>query len=98
MRRLPLKTAATYLLRREWELAPLAGAREDIQSSLYDPARPLTRARADSHIYEKSPSRLLSKGFAKNGGYLLSHGCAVPSARAGLTSLFGMGRGGTPPL
>ena len=23
---------------------------------------------------------------------------AVPSARAGLTSLFGMGRGGTPPL
>ena len=22
--------------------------------------------------------------------------CAVPSARAGLTSLFGMGRGGTP--
>ena len=34
----------------------------------------------------------------KNGGYLLSHGCAVPSARAGLTSLFGMGRGGTPPL
>ena len=34
----------------------------------------------------------------KNGGYLLSHGCAVPSARAGLTALFGMGRGGTPPL
>ena len=50
-------------------------------------------------MYEKSPPRLLSKGFLiKNGGYLLSHGCAVPSARAGLTSLFGMGRGGTPPL
>ena len=49
-----LKTAATYLLRREWELAPLAGAREDIQSSLYGPARPLTRGRADSHIYEES--------------------------------------------
>ncbi|MEE0119857.1 MAG: hypothetical protein U0I09_09870, partial [Bacteroidaceae bacterium] len=34
-----------------------------------------------------------SKGllFSKNGGYLLSHGCAVPSARTGLTSLFGMG-------
>ena len=33
-----------------------------------------------------------------SGGYLLSHArCAVPSARAGLTSLFGMGRGGTPP-
>ena len=41
-----------------------------------------------------------ARGFLieKNGGYLLSHGCAVPSARAGLTSLFGMGRGGTPPL
>ena len=36
--------------------------------------------------------------FSKNGGYLLSHGCAVPSARTGLTSLFGMGRGGTPTL
>ena len=47
---------------------------------------------------QKSPPRLLSKGFAKNGGYLLSRGCAVPSARAGLTSLFGMGRGGTLPL
>ena len=35
---------------------------------------------------------------SKNGGYLLSHGCAVPSARTGLTSLFGMGRGGTPTL
>ena len=29
----------------------------------------------------------------KVGGDLLSHGCAVPSARSGLTSLFGMGRG-----
>ena len=36
--------------------------------------------------------------LSKNGGYLLSHGCAVPSARTGLTSLFGMGRGGTPTL
>ncbi len=42
-------------------------------------------------------SRKLSQ-LKKNGGYLLSHGCAVPSARAGLTALFGMGRGGTPPL
>ena len=48
---------------------------------------------------QKSPPGFLSKGFSlKKGGYLLSHGCAVPSARAGLTSLFGMGRGGTPPL
>ena len=29
----------------------------------------------------------------KVGGDLLSRGCAVPSARLGLTSLFGMGRG-----
>ena len=28
----------------------------------------------------------------------LPHCCAVPSALAGLTSLFGMGRGGAPPL
>ena len=34
--------------------------------------------------------RLASK---KVGGDLLSRGCAVPSARLGLTSLFGMGRG-----
>ena len=27
-----------------------------------------------------------------------SPACAVPSARSGLTSLFGMGRGGTPTL
>ena len=33
----------------------------------------------------------------KSGGYLLSHTQgALPSARLGLTSLFGMGRGGTP--
>ena len=34
----------------------------------------------------------------ENGGYLLSHFYAVPSAQLGLTSLFGMGRGGTPTL
>ena len=31
--------------------------------------------------------------WKKVGGDLLSRGCAVPSARLGLTSLFGMGRG-----
>ncbi len=36
--------------------------------------------------------------FLKNGGNLLSHFYAVPSARPGLTSLFGMGRGGAPVL
>ena len=34
----------------------------------------------------------------KFGSFLLSHLSAVPSALAGLTSLFGMGRGGAPPL
>ena len=35
---------------------------------------------------------------SKNGGYLLSHFYAVPSTWLGLTSLFGMGRGGSPTL
>ena len=49
-------------------------------------------------VIQKKPSGIALGGLLiKNGGYLLSHGCAVPSARAGLTSLFGMGRGGTPP-
>ena len=33
--------------------------------------------------------------LSKIGGYLLSHYFAVPSAWSGLTSLFGMGRGGS---
>ena len=35
---------------------------------------------------------------SQNGGYLLSHFYAVPSTWLGLTSLFGMGRGGSPTL
>ena len=44
---------------------------------------------------EQSLRRLLVRGLLLNkvGGDLLSRGCAVPSARLGLTSLFGMGRG-----
>ena len=42
---------------------------------------------------------LLSQGkFKKRRPPTLPHCIAVPSAQAGLTSLFGMGRGGTPPL
>jgi hypothetical protein len=33
------------------------------------------------------------RGFQKEGGDILSHITAVPSAQSGLTSLFGMGRG-----
>ena len=40
----------------------------------------------------------LSLTLLKNGGGLLSHCDAVPSAPLGLTSLFGMGRGGSPTL
>ena len=61
---------------------------------------PLTRGRVGPCFSRRKPrDSLLSSGLLlKSGGYLLSHGCAVPSAQAGLTSLFGMGRGGTPPL
>ena len=38
-------------------------------------------------------TNLLKEACKKVGGDLLSRGCAVPSARLGLTSLFGMGRG-----
>ncbi len=33
------------------------------------------------------------KGFQEEGGDILSHNTAVPSALTGLTTLFGMGRG-----
>ena len=38
---------------------------------------------------------LIGHGWPKGNPLkaLFSHGCAVPSAQAGLTSLFGMGRG-----
>ena len=63
-------------------------------------AHPLTPHRSHFPKNAKESLGTFSKGllFSKNGGYLLSHGCAVPSARTGLTSLFGMGRGGTPTL
>ncbi len=35
----------------------------------------------------------MMKGFQKKGDDILSHITAVPSAQAGLTTLFGMGRG-----
>ncbi len=53
--------------------------------------------------YKKSPDPLCSESrLVKNnpGSDLLSHAVAhvVPSAVAGLTSVFGMGTGGTLPL
>ena len=46
-------------------------------------------------LHKKSPEYWISTRDFKNGGYLLSHLSAVPSTWSGLTSLFGMGRGGT---
>lgn len=50
---------------------------------------------AGSRIQKKA-LQIVLKGL-EDGGDLLSRCYAVPSALAGLTSLFGMGRGGAPP-
>ena len=53
---------------------------------------------SNSNKKETPQAYLLEGSPFENGGYLLSHFYAVPSAWLGLTSLFGMGRGGTPTL
>ncbi len=45
-------------------------------------------------VKKKKPCRQRSAGQIKFGGDILSRFNPVPSAQAGLTSLFGMGRGG----
>jgi hypothetical protein len=53
----------------------------------------------DSLAHErKRPRSFLNVAFIYAGNYLLSHTLsrAVPSAQRGLTSVFGMGTGGTP--
>ena len=47
---------------------------------------------------QKKPRGFDPAGLPKSGTDLLSHIAAVPSARKGLTSLFGMDRGGSPSL
>ena len=51
--------------------------------------------RADMRRHKKASLSCDTERGCENkvGGDLLSRGCAVPSARLGLTSLFGMGRG-----
>ena len=73
-------------------------------SSLEDPFTPLSQS-SDKLLQKllltkkENPQAYLLEGSPfENGGYLLSHFYAVPSAWLGLTSLFGMGRGGTPTL
>ena len=53
------------------------------------------RKRSDVRRHKKASLSCNTERGCENkvGGDLLSRGCAVPSARLGLTSLFGMGRG-----
>ena len=48
--------------------------------------------------HKEEASSISAEGFLKRRRPTLPHCGAVPSARSGLTSLFGMGRGGTPRL
>ena len=64
--------------------------------------KPAFRAPAHSascilHLTQKASS-ISAEGFLRRRRPTLPHCGAVPSARSGLTSLFGMGRGGTPRL
>ena len=44
-------------------------------------------------VQNKKPRFVRNRVFKKKGDDILSHITAVPSAQAGLTTLFGMGRG-----
>ena len=59
----------------------------------------LTNSQAQPSQNAKAPSASRRSGLRieKRRPPTLPHCIAVPSAQAGLTSLFGMGRGGTPP-
>ena len=56
-------------------------------------------AKGEKQTAQKKPLPDSGKGFQikRRRPPTLPHCIAVPSAQAGLTSLFGMGRGGTPP-
>ena len=61
---------------------------------------PCKKTRTAMPQYKSSPSEdYSSEGlhYERRRPPTLPHRIAVPSAQAGLTSLFGMGRGGTPP-
>ena len=49
--------------------------------------------RAIRRTYKKQKVPHFREGLSKKGDDILSHITAVPSAQAGLTTLFGMGRG-----
>jgi hypothetical protein len=48
----------------------------------------------DKTVAKKNPANIRKQGLIKFGSDILSRFDPVPSAQAGLTTLFGMGRGG----
>ena len=90
-----LKDPPGRLQKREKDL-PLLFTRKSLLSPLSVLRQ--TPSETPSNKKENPQAYLLEGSPFENGGYLLSHFYAVPSAWLGLTSLFGMGRGGTPTL
>ncbi len=60
--------------------------------------REVTSQGHEPRVIYKKKSESVELALSKFGIDLLSHPGAVPSALTGLTSLFGMGRGGSPSL
>ena len=99
-------------MRRQLHFLPLRKAQLGHDISKPVPGSPITHILSHyphlSHIFHSSHHRHAQKkspaGISscrtlnqKRRPPTLPHRIAVPSAQAGLTSLFGMGRGGTPP-
>ena len=63
-----------------------------------DSPRSLSSPMGRSGGGQEKASSISAEGFLRRRRPTLPHCGAVPSARSGLTSLFGMGRGGTPRL
>ena len=99
-------------MRRQLHFLPLRKAQLGHDFSKPVPGSPITHIRPITHICpitpippitgthkKRVPQESLPAGpsLKKRRPPTLPHRIAVPSAQAGLTSLFGMGRGGTPP-
>ena len=76
---------------------PLCFLRVALCQFLFFSYTKLHRGITESHREQKKPLRFL-KGFDLKSATTYSPTIAVPLALSGLTSLFGMGRGGTPTL
>ena len=64
----------------------------------FDKNRPSAVVERGSRMVTKKAPLGLLQGALRKGAATYSPGLPVPSAWRGLTSLFGMGRGGTPAL